>query len=286
MKGFVKILNWRDGLDKTPEVDAIGHDFVILDTGTDQERIDYPFKMDATVAMVCTSGSNTGKINLKPFTITAPSLCIVLPDQILEPGHSSEDFKGMVMIMSRKFTDSLNIPTSLSTMLSIQETPTIQLSDEELRSIQGYFWILRRAVQKKDNPHRLEVVQCLIKAFFYSTDFHHLPKDEKKPKNKLLAENFINLVLAHYREERGVEFYADKLCLTPKYLSKTIKESSGKSASEWIDDYVILEAKALLKSTNKTIQQISDELNFPSQSFFGKYFKRVVGVSPKEYKKS
>ncbi|KAA6344491.1 Arabinose operon regulatory protein [termite gut metagenome] len=71
-----------------------------------------------------------------------------------------------------------------------------------------------------------------------------------------------------------MEFYANKLCITPKHLSKVIKESSDRSAIEWIDSYVMLEAKALLKSTNMTIQQISDELNFPSQTFFGKYFKR------------
>jgi AraC-like DNA-binding protein len=74
------------------------------------------------------------------------------------------------------------------------------------------------------------------------------------------------------------------LSLTPKYLSQIIKASTGKSANEWIDEYVMLEAKALLKSTTMTIQQISDELNFPSQSFFGKYFKRCEGVSPKEYR--
>ena len=85
---------------------------------------------------------------------------------------------------------------------------------------------------------------------------------------------------------RRLNFYADKLCLTPKYMSTIIRQTSGKTAGNWIDDYVLLEAKALLKSTNMTIQQISDELNFPSQSFFGKYFKRLTGVSPKEYKKT
>lgn len=83
-----------------------------------------------------------------------------------------------------------------------------------------------------------------------------------------------------------VAFYASKLSLTPKYLSKVIRQNSGKTAGEWIEEYVILEAKALLKSTNKTIQQITDELNFSTQSFFGKYFKRRVGLSPKEYRVS
>ena len=105
-----------------------------------------------------------------------------------------------------------------------------------------------------------------------------------KTKRDDLFEAFYNLLLAHYKESREVGFYADKLCLTPKYLSAVIKDLTGKSAFEWINDYVTLEAKALLKSTNMTIQQISDELNFANQSFFGKYFKRLTGVSPKEYR--
>jgi len=92
------------------------------------------------------------------------------------------------------------------------------------------------------------------------------------------------LVENHYKEHRGLEFYADKLFITPKHLSKVVKTTSGKPANEWIDEYVVLEAKALLKSTNMTVEQISNELNFPSQSFFGKYFKRVTGMSPREYK--
>jgi len=85
---------------------------------------------------------------------------------------------------------------------------------------------------------------------------------------------------------RSVEFYADKLSLTPKYLTTVVRETSGKTAHDWIIEYVILSAKALLKSTNITIQEISDRLNFPSQSFFGKYFKQQTGMSPVEYRKN
>jgi AraC-like DNA-binding protein len=83
-----------------------------------------------------------------------------------------------------------------------------------------------------------------------------------------------------------VKFYADILCITPRYFSKIVKENSGKSPNEWIDEYIMQEAKALLKSGNFTVQQVSDELNFPSQSFFGKYFKRHTGVMPSKYKKT
>ena len=160
------------------------------------------------------------------------------------------------------------------------------MTEEELKSVMAFYSILQRTVRKKDNPYRMEIVQCLIKAYFYSSTYLELPEDKKKSKNMIVVEQYLKQVETNFKEQRGVEFYANKLCFTPKYLSKLIKESSGRSANEWIDNYVVLEAKALLKSTNKTIQQISDELNFPSQSFFGKYFKRQVGVSPKEYKKS
>jgi len=90
----------------------------------------------------------------------------------------------------------------------------------------------------------------------------------------------------HYKEERSVSFYADKLCISSKYLSSLVKEVSDKNPVEWITQCVIFESKTLLKSTDMSIQQISDLLNFPNQSFFGKYFKRYCGMSPLQYKQS
>ena len=125
-------------------------------------------------------------------------------------------------------------------------------------------------------------------AFFYGIGyyFHQTAEDKSLSNEETLMQNFLRTVQLHYKKERKVLFYADKLHLSAGYLSTVIKNISGKTAAEWIDDYVMLEAKTLLKSTNLTIQQISDNLNFPSQSFFGKYFKRQAGVSPKEYKKN
>jgi AraC-like DNA-binding protein len=88
----------------------------------------------------------------------------------------------------------------------------------------------------------------------------------------------------HYQKEQNVNWYAEKFCLTPKYLSKLIYEASGKYASDWIKDYIIQEAQTLLISSSLTVQQISDKLGFTNQSHFGTYFKRYTGLSPKEYK--
>ncbi len=101
-----------------------------------------------------------------------------------------------------------------------------------------------------------------------------------------VPERFLNLVQKHFKKERFLKFYAEKLDLTPKHLSRTMKNLTGFTAVEWIERYVVLEAKVMLKASNLNIQQISDELNFPSQSFFGKYFKKNVGMSPKEFRNS
>ena len=98
-------------------------------------------------------------------------------------------------------------------------------------------------------------------------------------------DRFMRLLQENYKRCHNIQFYADRMGLTPKYLSLMIKKVSGRLATEWIDDYVILEAKNLIKYSSMSIQEISYALNFPNQSFFGKYFKRHTGLSPKEYRR-
>ena len=95
---------------------------------------------------------------------------------------------------------------------------------------------------------------------------------------------FIQILEDNFMTERSVTFYADKLFVTPKHLSAVLKEISEKTAGEWIDLRVILEAKLLLRSTGLNIQEISTKLNFANQSFFGKYFKHLTGMSPRDYR--
>ena len=108
--------------------------------------------------------------------------------------------------------------------------------------------------------------------------------DELVSRQGRMSDQFLQLVQEHFREQRFLEFYANVLEVTPKHLSRTVKAQTGFTAVEWIERFVILEAKVLLRSSNLNIQQISAELNFPSQSFFGKYFKKITGMSPKEFR--
>ena len=161
----------------------------------------------------------------------------------------------------------------------------MKLNEESVNAMVNFYKMSEGLSSIPDHPYRMEALKNLTRAFFYGAGyyFHNLPNE--KSKDRHLVDRFLKLVKQHYRTERGLEFYASEMALTPKYMSTKIKQASGKSASELIADYVILESKSLLRNSNMNIQQISDYLNFPNQSFFGKYFKRLTGVSPKGYKK-
>jgi len=286
MEKTISFMNWRDKLENI-NVDAIDKDFILLEKHLFQSTSDYPFKIDVTSIVICTKGTVECFINLKPVQAIAPCFLVLLPDQILEHKSRSIDFSGYMIIMSKKFTDNLlpNAQEQLPLFLSVRNKPVIELDEEGLEGMVNYYNMLKRIVKVKENPHRLEVARYLTLAFFYGIGFSiHKDADKKSNHYELLVEKFMRLVQTHYKQERGLEFYADQLCLTPKHLSKVIKETTNKTANDWINEHVILEAKALLKSTNMTIQQISEELNFSDQSFFGKYFKRYTDLSPREYK--
>lgn len=289
MKKNILPFNWQDEIADI-EKNSIGSDLILIEKPVISSAFDYPFKVDVTTAIICLKGTIKGMINLKTYETSAPGLIIILPNQILEYEYLSNDFSALFIVMSSRFTESLNIEERLPTFLSIQKNPSIPLNENELEALVDYYNMMQRAIAATENPYRLEIAKHLTKAFFYSfghnVHVRQMNTEEKMPKKQVPVEKFLLLLQQNHRKERGLEFYADKLFLTPKYLSKVIKENTGISASEWIENYVITEAKALLKSTDMNIQQISDSLNFPSQSFFGKYFKRIEGVAPRDYKKS
>jgi len=287
MKFKTSPLNWRSELINS-DVDSIDDDIILSSKMLLSSEYLFPFKLDVTVALICLRGTMNVKVNLKEQNIQSSGLLVVVSNQNVQFESVSEDFSGLFILMSDKFLGNLlsGPQERVPLFLSVFENPWIPLNEEDLDSLKSYYYMLQTEIRKADNPYRLETVKHLTQAIFYGTGYHFYKVLDhgKKSKHELLMEEFLRLVNTHYKEQREVRFYADKLKLTPKYLSKVIFDNSGKSANDWINEHIILEAKALLKSTNMNIQQISDILNFPSQSFLGKFFKRHVGLSPKEYK--
>ncbi|MDR0413904.1 MAG: AraC family transcriptional regulator [Prevotellaceae bacterium] len=268
---------------------SVGKEVFLIDNLVAVPPYAYTFEFDMIVIVVCTKGYARGHLNLKPYISQTPSITVSRPGEILQYEHVSEDFSGFVVVMSKQFAGSLltDMQERFLLRLALADNPCLPLNSPELKTALDYCCLLKKTREVEELSLRREIVKHLTLAFYYTMTYQLQIRsgDAQRPKAHVLLDRFIKLVQEHFREQRSVGFYADRMCLTPRYLSKVIRDDSGASAGEWIDSYVVLEAKELLKSTNMTIQQISDDLNFPSQSFFGKYFKRIVGVSPQKYRK-
>ena len=269
---------------------VIGNDLALIsfnNKGLQNSVQHEPHKLNHAAICICTAGHCTLKINLQTYEIESPMLVTLMPGQIIESIDQSVNFDGHTIVLSKRFIDMLNLPGWQQQYMTLYNNPVNEIPADALRHMQIFYTILHKAASDEENPFRLQVIENLIRVFYYGgvSKFRKIDKDATPYKNSIV-ERFMELVQEHYREERLIGFYADKLCITPKYLSKLVKENTGRSAGEWIDSHVILEARAMLQSSDMTIQQIAASLNFPNQSFFGKYFKRATGLSPKQYRSS
>ena len=286
MKRFIQSL----GLEQLPSDSIIiGDDLALVNFNNNRPAYatHEPYKLQHAAICICTAGSCSIKVNLQHYDVESPMLVTLMPGQIVEGIDYSPNFDGITIVLSKRFIDMLNLPGWQQQYMMLFNNPVNTISQEALRNLQIFYTILHKAASDEENPFRLQVIENLIRVFFYGgvSKFRKLEGSAAPSKNNIV-ERFMELVQEHYREERLIGFYADKLCITPKYLSKLIKEHTGRSAGEWIDNHVILEARAMLQSSDMTIQQIAASLNFPNQSFFGKYFKRATGLSPKQYRSS
>ena len=244
-----------------------------------------PRKSQRATIVVCTSGSCRVKINLEVFEIKAPKLVTIMPGQIFEILSDVDTLEGYVVSLSKKFVDKVNLPGWHHQYMKMYNNPITDIDHNKLDSLLIFYAILHRAAANDKNPFRMQIIENLISVFYYGgvSSLDNSIESNLKYNNHIVA-NFLELVQHHYREQRLIQFYASKLCITPKYLSKLVKEHTGRAAADWIEQHVILEARAMLQSSDMSIQQIATSLNFPNQSFFGKYFKRATGVSPKQYR--
>lgn len=253
----------------------------------------FPCRIDAFIIGVGTEGETSVSFNLHEFRLKKDSMFIFTPKNILQV-NSQQYFKADVIAISPDFMRRINIDIKnmMPLFLKFVENPTLALTPEESRSMRGMIAQIERETRGPETHFSFDIVSGLIAATIYKVGdimYHYLaehPEGQNNSHNRAeeYFKQFTHLLGEHFREERSVGFYASQLCITPKYLTTLIKRISGQSVSEWIDNYVILEAKTLLKYSTMSIQEIAYYLNFPNQSFFGSYFKRNTGMSPSQYK--
>ncbi len=252
----------------------------------------YPFKMEFTMSLICLQGSMHVRLNLEEYVLGVNDVLVVTTGAIGECLDISEDCKVVMIAFSDDyFIPKANSQTMIPMMKFFVKKSLLHLTDEQMADTMEMYRRMCRRVRQADFQYKREMLSSCIQMLFYEVcDIikPELEKMESEPgtRKKQIFDNFMDLLKKHYTTERSIEFYADKMCITPKYLSHIVYTVSGRHAGDWIRDYVILEAKALLKTHQYTIQQVADLLNFPNQSFFGTYFKRATSLSPKAYQNS
>ena len=246
--------------------------------------------MDSTLAVLCEDGSADGSVNLQPYHLEKGGFLIVLPGHIMESYGVSADFRGTHIFMGTAFLDSLLIADSYPYYASIEERPYTQLDDATFEAFRHYVLMIRSIIHASGQfPEAGEALKHLTLAFFEMVGWslHRKGSDAGcESRDGATMQRFLSLVRERCHRHRDVEYYASEMNMTAKYLSAVIKRASGKSALRWIDDYVILEAKAMLSGAEGSIKQTAYALGFESPSFFGQYFKRVTGMTPGQYRLS
>lgn len=250
---------------------------------------DFPVQAGMSMVLFCLQGELHVRISLKEYTLRPDMFCVIITGMIFEVLSISNDFRGF-MIATR--TNFMPVTEKTAQVMSfykcLQSRHCFVLEEKEVMAFVGVYHSIKATLQELDHPYRIPMLQSYVQILYYRMLPIVLKEEESRSKyshtrQEEIFQRFIGEVEKHYRKERSVKFYADLLCISPKYLSTVIYKISQQLAGEWIDAYVILEAKTLLKSGRLTIQQISEQLNFSNQSFFGKFFKRCAGMSPKEY---
>lgn len=250
---------------------------------------DFPVQAGMSMVLFCLQGELHVRISLKEYTLRPDMFCVIITGMIFEVLSISNDFRGFMIATRTNFMPVTEKTTQVMSFYKcLQSRHCFVLEEKEVMAFVGVYHSIKATLQELDHPYRIPMLQSYVQILYYRMLPIVLKEEGSRSKyshtrQEEIFQRFIGEVEKHYRKERSVKFYADLLCISPKYLSTVIYKISQQLAGEWIDAYVILEAKTLLKSGRLTIQQISEQLNFSNQSFFGKFFKRCAGMSPKEY---
>jgi AraC-like DNA-binding protein len=251
-----------------------------------------PVRSDHFTVVLVLKGEAAIKHNLIDYLLPKNSLFIITPQvvhQFQKPSGDyhiigmgfSHDFMGHAHL-SEKHIDSFDF-------FSSQSKPHFFLTDKEAKLLENLLLLLKeKDLADETHPFKNEIIYYAFNLFIYElaavVKKHRPNENVKLTRKEEIATAFIKILALHFKEERGIQFYADALFITPKHLSQTLKEITNKTCGELIDEMVITEAKILLKDIGQSVASVADQLNFSDQFFFSKFFKRHTGINPSQYK--
>lgn len=269
---------------------AIIENFIVGDSTQVPKSVfkEYPMVFDGLILGICLKGNAKVKINFREYELTPNTIFTILPSEIFESEGATDDFFAEVLAFSIDFFIGLPLPEDFDILENISNSPILRVSEKGMEDVIEFHSFIVKAFNREKHAYTHKVVRALLLALLIELGTMYKEKKIEKNKATSRSEEIVNrffIVLRdHYKKERSASFYADKLCVTSKHLSSVLKKVTGRSINVWIDEAVIIGAKMLLKTSDLTVLQVSEEMNFPNPSFFGKFFKQHVGMTPVAYR--
>ncbi len=251
-------------------------------------KIGQSYRLQEGRIAIITNGRARVLINLIEYIFRPNYISLIAPGSIIQIIETSQDFDAHMMAIEHNFLPVSGKEEFFAHFLQRKKNLLLPLTTTEQVQIENFITVMWDVLQEP--VFRKEVIQHLLAGLLYNIEY--IAKNKGQSESSPLThqndifQRFISLVNTYSKTERNVSFYADKLCLTPRYLNTVIRQASQQTVMDWINQSIILEAKVLLKHSNRLVYQISDELNFPNPSFFSKFFKRMTGMTPQEYQKN
>lgn len=246
---------------------------------------DMTYQLDHVCVALVVRGSADFLIDNVTYHVQTNDMLVIIQQQEVRRLGLSSDFEARVLLMSRSYIGFLNMRNSYQMFLNLRREPLVHLSGESLESLETCFDSIIKTLRHRDNPYQKQSIYHIIKAYLYGFAYYLLPYNGTSQKrDEEVCGRFMALLEIHYREHHSVGYYADRLHLTPRYMSACVKSATGHSAIEMIAEKLMQQARKSLLNEEKTISQISYDLGFSDQSAFGKFFRTHEGVGPREFK--
>ena len=245
----------------------------------------FPCHIKAGVFVLCTRGTVRATINLSEYTITHNDFVTVLPGSFIQIHEVSSDTRVCFAGFSSEFISRVSyVETYLDFLPMILDNPIMALQEEVAQLYRNAFSLLIRAYSLPNTLDNKEILMSIFTIFFQGVGELYKRCNEPIKREHELYRQFIQLLMTHYTQEHEVSFYAKKCGVTPAHFSGAIRKASGHSPLAIITGIIIMNAKAQLKSTRLPVKEIAFSLGFNNLSFFNKYFRKHVKMTPQEYR--
>ena len=266
-------------------------DLILFDRFEDMLLPKEPRRINCLFVALCTEGTARYMVDTLEYQAQKNDVIIIHAGHVTNNYFLSPDCRGVAIMISNEYFQEVikEIHEVSALFLFAQSHPVFRIKEETVNTFLGYFSLIQQKVKDSRHRFRRELVGVLLKAMLYDIGNEiyqlQLQTSTKQTRGEKIFNDFIQLLQDHFRHERRVNWYAQQLFITPKYLSESVKQVSKRTPNDWIDRFVIMEIRVLLRNSTLSIKEIALMLHFPNQSFLGKYFKEHVGVSPSKYRK-